>query len=84
MSRAESVIDAEQMPSFTWLYRIIARRTTANVNRVHLYQMGKIAATFPFQSTVAGVSYAGIASTSHNLEISNFFSFAVYFSHHLR
>jgi hypothetical protein len=46
---------------------------TANVNRVHLYRMGRIAATFPFQSTVAGGLYAGIASTSHNLEISTFF-----------
>jgi hypothetical protein len=35
--------------------------------------MGRIAATFPFQSTVAGGLYAGIASTSHNLEISTFF-----------
>jgi len=46
----------------------------ANVDRVHLYHGGKIAATFPFQSTVPGGLYAGIASIRHNLEISNFFS----------
>jgi hypothetical protein len=38
-----------------------------------LYLMGKIAATFPFQSTVPGDLYAGIASTSHNMEIPTFF-----------
>jgi hypothetical protein len=36
--------------------------------------MGKIAATYPYQSTVPGSLYAGIASTRHNMEISNFFS----------
>jgi hypothetical protein len=60
--------DADRMPSFTWLYRIIVRRIMANVNRADLYQMGKIAATSPFQSTVVGGLYAGIASIRHNLE----------------